>query len=145
MKNPINIICLILIFTILGASSNKNLLDNSELFSLDGKTFHGQVRAKGILSIFKGRNILKFNNGFLTWSDGSSIETGEYQIIKKDNMIQFTAQTPLKYDGGIVLWEGFYNGKILIDVQANWVRGEKGHFLHDLLLPDIVTWKFISD
>lgn len=97
------------------------------------------------MSIFKGRNILKFNNGFLTWSDGSSTETGVYQIIKIDNMVKFTAQTPLEYDGGIVKWEGFYNGKILIDVQANWVRGEKGHFLHNLLLPEIVTWNFIPD
>jgi hypothetical protein len=136
---------LILLFITFSALLGKGKNETPKLFKLDGKTFKGDVRASGILSIFKGRNTLKFNNGLFTWSDGSSIETGKYQIIKIENMIIFTAKTPLEYDGGTVKWVGFYDGKRIFDVQASWVRGEKGHFFHNLLLPDIVKWNFIPD
>jgi|TARA_B100000315_G_scaffold259506_1_gene315846 formylglycine-generating enzyme required for sulfatase activity len=57
----------------------------------------------------------------------------------------FTAHGPIEYDGGTVEWKGIFNGESLDNVQADWIRGDGGHFLNDLLLPDVVTWVFTPD
>lgn len=123
----------------LGEAQNSN-----PLTPLEGTITHGNIRAEGILGLFQGRATLVFKAGELIWMDGSSRERGPYQARSEGHLIHFTAQTPLEYDGGSVMWRGTFDGNTLLNVRADW-RRKKGSFWHDLLLPEIVTWHFTPD
>ena len=113
--------------------------------TLDGKSFKGQIRAKGILGLFKSRERLIFEDGYLTATAGGSPVTLPYQIVQINGKNKFTALGPTDYDGGTLEWKGTFTGASLENVKGYWHRGTEGHFFHDLLLPDVVTWVFTPD
>ena len=44
--------------------------------------------------------------------------------------------------GDYMHWSGTYDGAALHDVKAVWNRTQEKDFIHDLLLPDVVTFGF---
>ena len=127
------------------------ILFNSEVYSenspkkltLENKSFSGSVRAKGIIGLFKVDGRLSFENGFLIWSTGDSKDIGEFEIHEHPKGIKFSATLSIE-NNEKVEWSGIYDGVSLYDVEAVWTRNE-GDFIHDLLLPDVVTLVFTPD
>jgi hypothetical protein len=108
--------------------------------ALDGLTFDGSVRARGIIGLFSVKGNLSFANGQLIWAVKDSKDIGPYQITEVEGGISFKANLTIE-NNEQVEWSGFYDGNTLYDVQAIWTRN-KGDFVHDLFLPKQVTLDF---
>ncbi len=111
--------------------------------SLEGKSFPGSIRAKGLIGLVSVKGTLSFNEGSLVWTVDSTNDTAPYKLEEFDGSVKFTSRMPTQ-DGEYVDWSGVYDGKTLSDVTALWTRG-KGDFIHDLLLPDVVTLVFTPE
>jgi len=121
-----------------------NLIEKAQsqkLLTLEGKSFKGEIKAKGLIGLLGVEGILSFADGMLIWSAKGSKESAPYLLVHENNMLKFSAR--LKADGDtFVDWNGFYNGDELVDVQAKWNRVNEDDFIHDLFLPDIVELEF---
>jgi hypothetical protein len=115
----------------------------NETPSLEGKTFKGKVKAKGLLGLFKVSGTLSFQDNLLTWQVDDEVDTGVYKIIPKNGLIHFSAHVKMT-SGESVDWQGYFNGTSLIQVSAIWTRVE-GDFIHDLFLPPVVTMIFLPE
>lgn len=115
---------------------------------LDGKSFHGSIRAKGVLGLFSRDGTLAFEDGLVAWTvdaddDPDEYPPAAYSVSELNGSIVFEARMTAE-DGGTVDWSGVYADQQLSDVQAVWIRAG-GDFIHDLLLPDVVTMVFTPD
>lgn len=107
---------------------------------MGGKTFHGKIKADGIYGLIGVKGTLSFEDGFLIWSAKGSHDKIEYSWESVDGGIKFYAKAPIG-NGETIEWSGVYDGKTIINVKAAWTR-QKGDFIHDLLLPDVLTLTF---
>ncbi|MCW9018576.1 MAG: hypothetical protein OQJ89_16505, partial [Kangiellaceae bacterium] len=110
---------------------------------LDGKLFVGRMREKGIWGVFSGKGTLEFEQGKLIWRAGEADKDylpTTYTTKLAGNKIIFSALMFGK-NGDQLSWSGKYDGKNLFDVTAKWKR-QKGDWVHDTLLPDVVTMVF---
>ncbi|TPH13581.1 hypothetical protein [Litorilituus lipolyticus] len=123
---------------------SSNLLEKNQSqlqLSLEGKSFKGTIKAKGLIGFWGVEGVLSFADGKLIWSAKGSQESAPYLLVHENDMLKFSAR--LKADGGtFVQWIGFYNGKNVVDVQAKWSRVNEDDFIHDLFLPDIIELEF---
>ncbi len=110
---------------------------------LEGRSFEGTVRAKGILGLMSVKGTLSFLNGNLVWEARGEKDVGRYQVEVKDNELYFTAFLTIENDE-TVEWSGIFDGHSLHRVEAVWTRVE-GDFVHDMLLPEQVILVFTSD
>ncbi|MBT3839580.1 MAG: formylglycine-generating enzyme family protein [Candidatus Marinimicrobia bacterium] len=141
----ISIITCIFLVGVIKVWANESPKNDSLSMTLDGKSFKGQIKANGFLGFFKSREKLIFNDGSLITTSSKPHIRLPYQTFQENGKTKFTARGPTDYDGGTIEWTGTYNGESLENVKGDWIRGEKGHFLHDLLLTDVVTWFFTPD
>ncbi len=111
-----------------------------DLQILDGNSFEGSIKAKGIIGFISVKGTLSFINGNLNWIVGEEIDSAPYKITKKNGTFHFTSNV-INNDGDVVNWSGHYDGNTVTHVEAVWIR-EKGDFIHDLLLPNKVTLLF---
>jgi len=130
---------IILILTITFNYSNAG--NNS--FVLDGNSFNGTIKADGIYGLFGVQGTLSFENGFLFWTVGDSVDKMQYSVTQINSVLQFSASATIE-NGENIEWVGIYDGNQLCEVKARWTR-VKGDFIHDLLLPDILTLTFTPD
>jgi formylglycine-generating enzyme required for sulfatase activity len=130
---------------LLGCSVQIQAGDKDAVLSLEGKSFHGLIKAEGWLGLFEGTTTLTFEFGILTTENDSSKESGPYHVKVDDGRVIFTSRMHTDYDNGTIEWKGNYDGESLYNVQADWIRGNGGTFLHGLLLPDVVKWEFTPD
>lgn len=107
---------------------------------LDGKSFDGSIRARGIIGLFSVKGKLSFDDGMLVWTVKESKDIGPYQASEVEDGINFTAQLSIE-NNETVEWSGLFDGQSVQNVQAVWTR-QKGDFVHDLLLPKQVTLDF---
>ncbi|MDP2559774.1 hypothetical protein [Psychrobium sp. 1_MG-2023] len=111
--------------------------------TLEGKSFPGSIKAQGLIGFSGVKGTLSFNNGLLTWTALHGRDSGVYQIKKHQQAHQFKASVIIENDEHIQ-WTGRYDGQSLYDVKAVWSRNT-GDFIHDRLLPDVVTLIFTPD
>ncbi len=118
----------------------------SEL-SLDGKSFVGKLKAKNTWLRIGVKGSIHFEAGQFYWTTGKKdqdIQTAPYQLHQSGSHVIFTARVPESLDSqDFVDWQGQYDGHTLSNVQAIWTRVEKD-FIHDLMLPELVTFQFNS-
>jgi hypothetical protein len=124
--------------TALATSSKSNLPQVSH--ALDGLSFDGSVRARGIIGLFSVNGNLSFADGQLIWTVKDSKDTGPYHTTEVEGGLNFNAKLSIE-NNEQVEWSGFYDGKTLHNVYAVWTRN-KGDFVHDLFLPKQVTLDF---
>ena len=119
---------------------------NSPANALDGKSFVGKIRGTGLFSLIAIKSTLEFKQGTFTWTRGEDFKPAPYKTAAEDGKIIFTAHAVGKegvYADDYVDWRGIYDGESLRDVRAVWTRKEgSGDWLHDLLLPEVVTFVF---
>lgn len=116
----------------------------SAILELEGKSFQGRIRAKGVIGLFSVKGTLSFKDGLLVWSAKGSEDSAPYETEEMDGVSRFTSRVPGK-DGGHVEWTGAYDGEAVSDVKAIWTRAEEDDFFHNLFLPDVVTLVFKED
>ncbi len=114
--------------------------DSSSEFKLEGQSFDGKIRAKGILGLFAVQGTLSFNDGNLIWSARDDDDELPYKEEMVNGVLKFMAETEIENEDN-VKWTGFYRNGQIYDVTAEWTR-IPGDFVHDLLLPDVVILKF---
>lgn len=110
---------------------------------LDGQVFHGTIRAKGPFGLFGVKGVLSFQDGVMTWRVGEGeqdLYPACYTIAPSGDGVAFASSMHGPH-GDQVAWSGRYQDGQLEDVEAVWER-EEGDFVHDLLLPDVVTLRF---
>ena len=139
-------VSLSLMACLVGFPPPQRTADQSPIHSLDGRSFHGAIKARGSwLGIFKGRTTLTFEDGRLISTGDEPPLSFPYRVNEQIGRIIFSAEGPTDYDGGTIKWTGTVNGETLRGVHADWIRGTEGTVFHDLLLPDVVTWVFTPD
>lgn len=111
---------------------------------LEGESFDGRIRARGILGLFRVRGTLSFDDGLLVWSARGSNESAPYEVERHGGLLRFSATVDVE-GGSHVDWSGTYDGKTLLEVRAVWTRVDEDDFVHDLFLPDVVTLIFTPD
>ncbi len=132
----IRIWVLVLIFGASGAQKAHGPPENA----LDGKSFDGSIRAKGVIGIVSVKGTLAFENGQLIWMVNGSKDIAPYQVDHVEGELVFSAQAPAE-NGEFVNWSGTFDGETIHNVTAKWTRVE-GDIIHDLFLPDVVTMVF---
>lgn len=70
-----------------------------------------------------------------------SQDSALYKIKFVEKRLSFTVRVLVEFDG-FVYWGGIYNGESLNKVTAIWNGTEEDDFIHELFLPDIVTFVF---
>jgi len=110
-------------------------------FSLEGKSFKGSIKAKGLIGLFSVKGTLAFEDGLLLWIVEESKDSAPYDLKKVDSTIVFTARVPMQNDD-YVDWKGVYDGESLSNVTAVWARFNEDDLIHDFFLPDVVTLVF---
>jgi hypothetical protein len=109
--------------------------------SLEGKSFKGHIRAKGIVGLFKVKGTLSFQEGLLVWTVENSRDSAPYKFQQKDGVLSFSSHV-LNDNNTYVDWSGTYDGKTISNVIAVWNRAKEEDFVHDFFLPDMVTFVF---
>ncbi|MCK7593540.1 hypothetical protein [Pseudomarimonas salicorniae] len=112
--------------------------------SLEGRTFDGRIRARGLFGLVRVRGTLSFEAGQLVWQAQGSRETAPYQVETRNGILLFSARV-IHPDGSFVDWAGIFDGERLRGVVALWDRSQEKDFIHDLLLPTQVTLEFSPD
>ena len=114
---------------------------------LDGRSFDGLLKAKGLLELMRGRTSLDFEQGTLAWSAGEDFAPAPYETRRQDGLLVFTARASGRPDGQYpddhVDWSGVYDGESVRDVEAVWTRGKGRSRLLDVLLPGVVCFVFL--
>lgn len=141
IKYAIIIALTLLLWLYSTALANSSQVEES--LSLEGRVFKGKIRAQGFLGLFKVAGTLSFQDNFLTWRVDDEIDTGLYKITPKNGLIHFSAHVKMA-NGESVDWQGYFNGTSLMQVRAIWTRIE-GDFIHDLILPPVVTMIFLPE
>lgn len=116
---------------------------NREPLILDGRSFDGRIRAKGIWGVFSHQGNIEFKQGKLIWKVNEADKDyapATYTTQRVGDKLVFSALM-LGKNGDQVIWSGTYDGKTLSEVTAKWKR-QKGDWVHDALLPDVVTMIF---
>jgi|GEM_PF-1097511 len=113
-------------------------------WNLDGKSFHGRIRAKGLAGLFSAEGTLSFKGGHLIWSVAETQESAPYQTTSVAKGIVFSARLAGE-SNTYIDWSGLYDGVSLTDVKAIWTRTEEEDFIHDLFLPDVVELRFTPE
>lgn len=108
---------------------------------LDGRSFPGSIRARGIAGLFGVDGTLSFSNGELTWEAQGSRDTAPYEAELVDGQLLFQSLLPAD-DGTSVAWSGTFDGVSLRDVEARWSRATEEDAVHDFFLGDVVTLDF---
>jgi len=135
--------CLILLSSLLVFYSPFTTANKShEALSLEGKSFDGSIRANGFLGLISVSGNLSFEDGLLIWRAKNSEDKGVYRVYDNQWTIRFSASLIIDRNERVE-WSGTYDGNSVYDVEAVWNR-EKGDFLHDLLLPEVVTLEFTA-
>ncbi|MBT8085895.1 MAG: hypothetical protein HKP32_03655 [Woeseia sp.] len=128
------------------ASFSSGVGDAPATYSLDGKTFYGKIRARGLLGLFAKKSVLRFEGQLFSWSSGEDFRPAAYETREENGKIIFTAHAVGNegaYANDYVDWRGEYDGESLSNVTAVWTRAQGGgDWLHDLLLPQTVTFSF---
>ncbi|KAA3638043.1 MAG: hypothetical protein DWP95_13430 [Proteobacteria bacterium] len=114
------------------------LIDSSVI---EGQSFPGKIKARGLLGIFSVKGTLSFSNGQLHWHVKGTTDSGFYHLHQDNGIYRFTAHV-INDDGTFVDWSGIYNGNSVQDVQAIWNRSKEQDFIHNLFLPDHVILIF---
>lgn len=115
-----------------------------EEVSLEGKSFDGRTRARGIVGLFAVKGTLSFQDGEMTWTAQGDSNSAPYQIRETEGGILFNSKVAAEQDT-IVHWSGFYDGATLSDVEAVWHRKNEEDFVHDLFLGEKLTLRFKPD
>ncbi len=117
---------------------------NIENLDMAGKSFQGQIRAKGVFGLFSVQGTLIFKSELLIWQMGDSRESAPYEINKINEALIFTAHMKMA-DGTYVDWSGVYDGYSLKNVTAIWNRAEENDFIHELFFSDVVELLFTQE
>jgi len=110
---------------------------------LDGQAFEGTIRAKGPFGLFAVKGVLSFESGAMAWRVGAGeqdLYPACYTTTPLGAGVAFTSNMRGR-QGDKVAWSGRYEDGKLEGVEAVWQR-QPGDFVHDLLLPDLVTLRF---
>ena len=124
--------------------SEKNPVPEAGNLTIEGKSFHGHIRAKGILGMVSVKGTLSFENGRLVWTARDQRDSAPYTVEELNGTVKFTAHVPLTGDT-YVDWNGTYDGVSVSQVHVIWNRSEEQDFIHDLFLPDVVKLVFRQD
>lgn len=126
--------------------------DENQQHVLDGLTFAGKFKANNTFLRIGVKGSVSFKNGYLVWiadneKNKKHHEKLNYQITCDEDIVTFktlvqSQKTESQKDQ--ISWQGKFNGTKIYDVNAKWTRIEKD-FIHDLLLPKVVTFKFNPD
>lgn len=118
--------------------------DAPPLPSPEGQSFTGTVRATGWRGLIGREGTLAFEGGRLSWRVGDEPQEfapAPYALSPgREGSAIFRARMP-GARGDHVEWHGRFDGSTLHDVTATWTR-VPGDFVHDLLLPPVVTLRF---
>ncbi len=134
--------CFFWIFLIGLNGLSENILANENIQHniLDGECYEGKIRATGFWGLFSVKGTLSFSDGALFWTVKYTVDKCPYSIYETGSQTRFKSK--MIFDSGdSVEWDGHYDGSMIHDVTAEWIRVE-GDFIHDLLLPDVVTLVF---
>ncbi|MBT8142620.1 MAG: hypothetical protein HKN88_05480 [Gammaproteobacteria bacterium] len=108
--------------------------------TLDGQSYDGSIRAKGIMGLISVKGTLSFDDGMLVWEAKGSKDTAPYETLAVEGGMAFAATAVIE-NNETVAWSGIVDGDQLKNARAIWTR-QKGDLVHDLLLPDQVTMLF---
>lgn len=85
--------------------SDEGHIGKSGVLKLEGKSFHGRIRAKGIIGLFGVKGTLTFKDGLMVWSAKGSEDSAYYEIEEMDGIQKFTSHVLAK-GGTYVDWGG---------------------------------------
>ena len=117
--------------------------DDSLDLSLDGKSFEGKLKVeKGFFRWITVKETITFKDGNFFWASGErgGYQPTPYKAKEIVGSVVFTVRSS-REEGDYIDWIGTYDGESLKNVTAVWTRIEKD-FVHDLLLPQKVTFTF---
>ena len=143
------LILLVSLFVLMGSlpvfssELSNQVVVNKKALILDGKSFDGRIRAKGIWGVLSHKGTIEFKQGKLIWKvneKDKDYTPATYTTRLVDSKLVFNALM-LGKNGDQVIWSGTYDGTALSCVTAKWKR-QKGDWVHDTLLPDVVTMVF---
>ncbi len=116
-------------------------LEKPTLLTLEGRSFKGHIRAKGIVGLFKVKGTLSFKDGLLIWTVDNSQDSAPYQVVQNGDFLTFSSLV-CSDNNTYVDWSGTFDGKSISNVIAVWNRAKEEDFVHDIFLPDVVTFIF---
>lgn len=125
-------------------SLNASPVPNAQRYALDGHTFSGNIKAKGLLGLVSVNGDLSFKNGLLYWSTHNEVDSAPYSVTYKNGYVIFKSKLLLT-NGTQVDWVGQFDGENIREVLATWHRENENDFIHDLFLPDVVTLTFSTN
>ena len=111
--------------------------------SLEGLSYSGSIKAKGIIGLVSVKGTLSFKDGYLKWQAKGNEDSGLYTLQPDEHGVTFKSLVVLD-NHEKVIWTGHFDGEHLTQVSAVWHRSP-GDAIHDLLLPDKVTLLFRPD